>query len=67
MAFQGVSPFGSLTGGWLSDRIGAPETLVIGGALCVIAGAWFMWELPKLRAVVRPIYIRLGILPEITT
>jgi MFS family permease len=67
MAFQGVSPFGSLFGGALSDRIGAPETLIIGGALCVIAGVWFMWVLPRLREVVRPIYIRLGILPELTS
>jgi MFS family permease len=65
MAFQGVSPFGSLFGGALSDRIGAPATLVIGGVVCVIAGLWFVWRLPKLREVVRPIYVRLGILPEL--
>jgi MFS family permease len=62
MAFQGVAPFGSLFGGALSDRIGAPQTLIIGGALCVIAGACFIWQLPRLRKIVRPIYIRLGIL-----
>jgi MFS family permease len=67
MAFQGVAPFGSLFGGWLSDRIGAPETLVIGGALCVVFGVLFMWELPRLRKEVRPIYIRLGILPDLET
>jgi MFS family permease len=66
MAFQGVAPFGSLCGGALSDRIGAPETLVIGGALCVLCAIWFVWELPRLREVVRPIYVRLGILPELT-
>jgi MFS family permease len=66
MAFQGIAPFGSLLGGALSDRVGAPETLVIGGALCVLCGVWFVWELPRLREVVRPIYVRLGILPEMT-
>jgi MFS family permease len=66
MAFQGVAPFGSLLAGWLSEVIGATETLVIGGALCVLFGVWFMYELPRLRQVVRPIYIRLGILPEMT-
>ena len=66
MAFQGIAPFGSLLGGALSDRVGAPETLVIGGALCVLCGVWFVWELPRLREVVRPIYVRLGILPELT-
>jgi len=38
MAFQGIAPFGSLLGGALSDRVGAAETLVIGGALCVLCG-----------------------------
>jgi len=66
MAFQGVAPFGSLFGGALSDRIGPAETLVIGGTLCVLLGVWFIYELPRLRAVVRPIYVRLGILPEMT-
>jgi MFS family permease len=66
MAFQGIAPFGSLLGGALSDRVGAPETLVIGGALCVLCGVWFVWELPRLREVVRPIYVRLEILPEMT-
>jgi MFS family permease len=66
MAFQGVAPFGSLLAGWFTELIGATETLVIGGALCVLLGGWFVYELPRLRAVVRPIYVRLGILPEMT-
>jgi MFS family permease len=66
MAFQGVAPFGSLLAGWSTELIGPTETLVIGGALCVVFGLWFRYELPRLREVVRPIYIRLGILPELT-
>jgi MFS family permease len=66
MAFQGVAPFGSLLGGALSDRIGPTETLVVGGAFCMVLGVRFIYELPRLRAIVRPIYVRLGILPEMT-
>jgi MFS family permease len=65
MAFLGMAPFGSLLAGSLAARIGAPETLVFGGALCVAAACWFARQLPRLRSVVRPIYVELGILPEL--
>jgi MFS family permease len=64
MAFQGVAPFGSLLAGWTSDRVGAPATLAVGGAVCVAAAVWFGMRLPSLRAIVRPIYVKLGILQE---
>jgi MFS family permease len=66
MAFLGTAPFGSLIAGWLSSRIGAPHSLVVGGVCCILGATWFARKLPALRAAVRPIYIRLGILPEIT-
>jgi MFS family permease len=65
MSFLGTAPFGSLLAGWLSTRIGAPHTVLLSGALCVATAAWFARELPPIRAVVRPIYIRMGILPEV--
>ena len=65
MAFMGMAPFGSLLAGWLADRIGAPETLVFGGALCIAGSIWFARELPAIRALVRPIFRKLGILPEL--
>jgi MFS family permease len=65
MAFQGTAPFGSLIAGAVASRIGAPSTLAIGGALCVLGAATFARQLPKLRAAVRPIYQRLGIIPEV--
>src|SRR5262249_22537255 len=34
MAFLGTAPFGSLLAGALSSRIGAPETLLVGGSCC---------------------------------
>jgi MFS family permease len=66
MAFFGMVPFGSLIAGALSSRMGAAQTLRLGGACCLLGAVWFASALPALRSAVRPIYIRLGILPEIT-
>ncbi|HET7585233.1 MAG TPA: MFS transporter [Gemmatimonadaceae bacterium] len=67
MAFMGTAPFGSLISGWVADRIGAPETIMAGGAAIIVAGAVFGSRLPALRKLVRPIYVERGILPEIAT
>jgi MFS family permease len=66
MAFLGTAPFGSVIAGWMSSRIGAAHTLQIGGVCCLAAAAVFARALPAIRAGVRPIYVRLGILPEMT-
>jgi MFS family permease len=65
MAFMGMVPFGSLLAGTLASRIGAPRTVMLGGAACLLAAAGFARALPGLRAQVRPIYVRLGIVPEV--
>jgi predicted MFS family arabinose efflux permease len=67
MAFFGTVPFGSLMAGALSVRIGAPHTLLLGGSCCVAGALWFARELPAIRKLVRPIYVRLGILPEVAS
>jgi predicted MFS family arabinose efflux permease len=65
MAFLGTVPFGSLIAGWMSSRIGAPHTLLAGGICCLAGSAWFARELPSIRTVVRPIYVRMGILSQV--
>jgi MFS family permease len=65
MTFLGTAPFGTLAAGSLSARIGAPQTVVVSGLLCGAIAVWFSQELPAIRAVVRPIYARMGILPEV--
>jgi MFS family permease len=65
MAFQGVAPFGSLIAGAAASRIGAPYTLMIGGALCVIGAMLFAQQLPSIRQLIRPIYAQIGIIPEV--
>ena len=67
MAFLGMTPFGSLLEGALASRIGAPHTLMIGGLICIAGAAWFSFQLPAIRSAVRPVYVRLGILPEVAT
>ncbi|WP_223754259.1 MFS transporter [Myxococcus sp. RHSTA-1-4] len=65
MSVMGTAPFGSLLGGALATHLGAPVTLAIGGTMCLVAAAWFWRKLPALRERVRPIYVRLGIIPEV--
>jgi MFS family permease len=65
MAFMGMTPFGSIYAGSLADRIGAPATLIIGGITCLAGSAIFFYRLPSLKKMVRPIYVKLGIIPEI--
>jgi MFS family permease len=67
MAFLGMTPFGSLLEGAAASRIGAPHTLMIGGLICIAGAAWFSLQLPAIRSAVRPVYVRLGILPEVMT
>ena len=65
MAFMGMTPFGSLVAGSLAAHFGAPLTTALGGSLCLAGSLWFQRELPEIRALVRPIYTKLGILPEV--
>ena len=67
MAFQGVAPFGSLIAGAAASRIGAPRTLTIGGAICIAGAALFASRLPVVRRLIRPIYIQMGVIPEVAT
>jgi len=67
MAFMGMAPFGSLLAGELAARIGAPATLLIGGTACVAVALWFWGRLPLIRRLVRPIYMELGIIPELAS
>ncbi len=66
MAFVGTAPFGSLLAGGLASSIGAPNTLIIGGVACIIGAIAFARKLPDLRKKIRPIYVRLGIIPELS-
>lgn len=70
LSFIGMAPFGALLSSyasrWLGEGIvGAQRTLIIAAVICLGASAWLAWQLPKLRQIVRPIYIRKGIIKEV--
>ena len=64
MAFVGMAPFGSLLAGALAHAIGAPRTVIVSGVACILGAAWFWSRLPGIRKEMRPIYERLGIVPQ---
>lgn len=64
MAFVGMAPFGSLLAGALAHAIGAPRTVIVSGIACILGAAWFWSRLPRIRKEMRPIYQRLGIVPQ---
>ncbi|MGB6546361.1 MAG: MFS transporter [Candidatus Acidiferrales bacterium] len=66
VAFVGMAPFGSLLAGALAHAIGAPLTVVLSGAFCILGAIWFATQLQSIRKLIRPIYRDLGILPPVT-
>jgi MFS family permease len=65
MAFMGATPVGSLIAGSLASKLGAPWTVFIGGIVCITGAFFFARRLPILRELARPIYFKMGIIPEI--
>lgn len=49
MAFMGMAPFGSLLAGGLASKIGAPNTLLIGGIATILGAIVFAVKLPFLE------------------
>jgi MFS family permease len=64
MAFVGMAPFGSLLAGALAHAIGAQRTVIVSGVACILGSVWFTTRLGAIRTEIRPIYERLGIVPQ---
>ena len=64
MAFVGMAPFGSLLAGALAHAIGAQRTVMLSGMACILGSLWFLTRLKSIRKQMRPIYERLGIMPQ---
>jgi MFS family permease len=67
MAFTSMVTFGNLLAGTLASWIGAPNTLVVGGILCIAGSLVFIRQLPNMRNHIRPIYRKIGVLPSAPT
>ena len=67
MAFMGMSPFGNLIAGAMADKIGAPNTVLISGGICIIGAIIFLTRLPSLRKIIHPLYVKMGIIPQVAS
>jgi MFS family permease len=65
MAIMGTAPFGSLIAGSLARAIGTPVTMLTGGLCCIIGSFFFYRKLPELKRIVRPVYVKMGLIPEV--
>ena len=64
MAFMGTAPFGSILAGTLAKYFGSPVTIMIGGLICIAGALFFARKLPGIRNLIRPIYVKHGLIPE---
>lgn len=64
MCFMGTAPFGSLISGAAAHRIGAPNTVLIGGICCILAALAFFLKLKNLKKFIDPIYAGKGFISE---
>ena len=60
-AIMGIAPFGNLIAGAAAEKIGAPNTLLIGGIVCLLGAFHFYLNIPRLRKIVRPIFMQMGV------
>jgi len=65
MAIMGTAPFGSLLAGSLAKIIGTPLTVLAGGLSCITGALYFLSRLPELKQAARPVYIKMGLIPEV--
>jgi MFS family permease len=66
MSLMGMMPFGSLLAGAVAGKIGVQHTLLLGATFCIIGALIFASKLRRLRELVRPIYAKMGLIPETT-
>lgn len=59
MMFMGMAPLGALMAGSLAEIIGAPLTVALGGAVCILGAIAFGLRLPKLTVEARRIIVAL--------
>jgi MFS family permease len=65
MAFVGTAPVGSLLAGVMADRVGAPLTVMITGAVCLAGAVWFSTQLQAVGEAMRPAYVEMEIPGEV--
>ena len=61
MMFMGMAPLGAILAGAAADRIGAPTTVAVGGAISIAAAIVFARHLPKIHAEARQLIDTAGV------
>jgi MFS family permease len=57
MMFMGMAPFGALLAGTLAHRLGAPISVALGGAVCIIGAVLFWSRWPVFRREARQMIV----------
>ncbi|MBD2440529.1 MFS transporter [Nostoc sp. FACHB-110] len=52
MCFMGMAPFGNLLAGTLANYLKAPNTLILGGVICILGSLLFLQQLPQLAKLI---------------
>ena len=52
MCFMGMAPFGNLVAGTLAHYLKAPNTLILGGVVCILGSVLFMQQLPQMGKLI---------------
>jgi len=65
MSFLGTAPLGALFAGTLSEVIGPPAVLALGGVAALTAAAIYWANIAAIRSAIRPVYQKLGIAPRL--
>jgi MFS family permease len=64
MAFIGMMPLGHLLAGTVAHYIGSPNTMLVIGFFSIVIMIFFAKQLPAIRKMIHPVYIRKGIMPQ---
>ena len=67
MAVMGKALFGNLLAGTLAKVIGTTCMMFAGGLATMLAGLLFFKKLPELIVLVRSIYVKMEIIPEVAS
>jgi len=65
MSFMGTAPLGSLLAGALSSAFGAPVAVRVGACICLVGAMLFAARAQSIRRLIRPMYSRTGVMPEV--
>jgi MFS family permease len=57
MMFMGMAPLGALLAGTLAESLGAPVTIALGGAACIVGALAFRSRLPEIRSEARQLIL----------